>query len=88
MAVHKGELIWDNLTRKYITTKSKCKILRFDIQNGGRRLKTNFESKSKQVEPVSLESNKSAQSENIGIAQKDIEPTLEDFELAQLLLID
>ena len=52
------------------------------------RSKTNCESKSKQVEPVSLESNKSAQSETIGVAQKDIEPALEDFELAQLLLLD
>ena len=83
MAVHNGELIWNNLTRKYNTTKSKCKIVKYEIQNGGKRLKTNFESNSKQVEP-----NKLAQSENIGKAQKDIEPALEDFELAQLLLLD
>ena len=48
-------------------------------------MKTNFEPKSKQGEPHSVESNKSAQSENIEIAQKDI---VEDFELAQLLLLD
>ena len=41
-----------------------------------------------QHEKVSLKPNKSAQTENIGLAQKDIEPALEDFELAQLLLLD